>query len=109
MVLDKVSDVIDQLRGCIYQLGSSWLRSNEVIMLCFDSAKSVCKCMKMGGDGKQRGARACKGKGEGEGKRAHLRPPGRIARWRSASKHHIEEGVEGGGGIRATVACHNIK
>ena len=51
MVLDKVFDVIDQLSGFIYQLGSSWLRSNEVIMLCFDSAKSVCKCMKMGGDG----------------------------------------------------------
>ena len=55
------------------------------------------------------GARACKGQGEGEGKRAHLRPPGRIARWRSASMHRVEEGVEGGGGFRAKVACHNIK
>ena len=45
------------------------------------------------------GARACKGKGEGEGRRAHLRPPGRIARWRSASKHLVEDGVEGGGEI----------
>ena len=41
--------------------------------------------------------------------RAHLRPPGRIARWRSASKHLVEDGLEGGGGFRATVACHNIK
>ena len=47
----------------------------------------------------------CKGKGEGEGWRAYLRPPGRIARWRSASKHLVEDGVEGGGGFRATMAC----
>ena len=32
-----------------------------------------------------------------------------IARWRSASKHLVEDGVEGGGEIRAKVACHNIK
>ena len=57
----------------------------------------------------QRGARACKGKGEAEGRRAYLRPPGHIARWRSASKHLVEDGVEGGGGFRATLACHNIK
>ena len=37
--------------------------------------------------------------------RAHLRPPGRLARWRSASKHLVEDGLEGGGGFRATVAC----
>ena len=55
----------------------------------------------------QRGARACKGKGEAEGRRAYLRPPGHIARWRSASKHLVEDGVEGGGGFRATVACQN--
>ena len=47
----------------------------------------------------------CKGKGEGEAWRAYLRPPGRVARWRSASKHLVEDGVEGGGGFRATVAC----
>ena len=55
------------------------------------------------------GVRACKGKGEGEGWRAYLRPPGRIARWRSASKHLIEEGLKGGGGFRATMACQNLK
>ena len=54
----------------------------------------------------QRGVRACKGKGEDEGRRAHLRPPGRIDWCRSASKHRIEDGVEGGGGFRAILACH---
>ena len=32
-----------------------------------------------------------------------------MAGWRSASIHRVEEGVEGGGEIRAKVACHNIK
>ena len=44
MVLDLLPDVLDQLRGCIYQLDSSWLKSNEVMLLCYDVAKSVCKC-----------------------------------------------------------------
>ena len=55
------------------------------------------------------GVRACKGQAKGEGRRAYRGSPGHIAWWRGASKHLIEEGIESGGGFRATVACHNIK
>ena len=49
------------------------------------------------------------GRGRGQAVAPAATGPYGIARWRSASKHLVEDGVEGGGGIRATVACHNIK
>ena len=57
----------------------------------------------------KRGVRACTRQGEGEGMQAHLRPSGRIAQWRGAQKHLIEDGVACGGECCTNVACQKKK